>query len=200
MPPRPAQDPAAGAELCALLQELKQRCELSYDDLAAVAHMARNTVIAYVTQPDHRRGTRTLEQLLSVLGAEEDDRDRALQLHRRTRPSPPDPAEIGLTARAREASCTVWPMDKFTADEATVHTAIGRRPSHPHHDGGEVDAPPAYVPRAHDPALRADIAQAAAGPLQALIVVRGTSSTGKTRSLWEAVHALCPDWTVIRPR
>jgi hypothetical protein len=45
-----------------------------------------------------------------------------------------------------------------------------------------------------------DIADAAAGQLQALIVMRGTSSTGKTRSLFEAVHELCPDWMVIRPR
>src|SRR4051794_37497127 len=91
-------------------------------------------------------------------------------------------------------------MDEFTADEATVHTAIGRRHRRPGHAQGEVDAPLAYVPRAHDEALRADIASAAAGTLKALVVMRGTSSTGKTRSLWEAVHAHCPDWTVIRPR
>jgi hypothetical protein len=56
------------------------------------------------------------------------------------------------------------------------------------------------VPRAHDPALRKDVNDAAAGKLQALIVMRGTSSTGKTRSLWEAVQQLGPGWIVIRPR
>jgi len=56
------------------------------------------------------------------------------------------------------------------------------------------------VPRAHDVALRSDIAAAGAGELRTLIVVRGTSSTGKTRSLFEAVHELCAGWTVLRPR
>jgi hypothetical protein len=89
-------------------------------------------------------------------------------------------------------------MSEFTAHEASVHTAIGRRidPAPPH----SCDDQPPYVPRTHDPALRADITAAAAGELRALIVVRGTSSTGKTRSLWEAVRALCPGWAVIRPR
>ena len=91
-------------------------------------------------------------------------------------------------------------MGEFTAGEATVHTAIGRYHLPPDHARVEVDDPPAYVPRAHDRELRADIEQAAAGKLRALVVVRGTSSTGKTRSLWEAVHALCPGWLVARPR
>ena len=90
-------------------------------------------------------------------------------------------------------------MAEFTAVRATVHTAIGRRHRIPEHGPAGDQALPAYVPRAHDTALRADIARAAAGKLRALIVVRGTSSTGKSRSLWEAVHAECSGWTVIRP-
>ena len=110
-----------------------------------------------------------------------------------------DAAEVGWTARARAAGCVVWPMGEFTAVRATVHTAIGRRHSRSRAGPAGDAALPVYVPRAHDPALHRDIEQAAAGELRALIVVRGTSSTGKTRSLFEAVHALCPGWTVIRP-
>jgi transcriptional regulator with XRE-family HTH domain len=95
MPPGPAKDPAAGAELCALLQRLKQACGLSYDELAAEAAMSRNTVINYVTKLGHRRDTRTLEQLLAVLGADGADRNRALELHRRTQPTAPDAADVG---------------------------------------------------------------------------------------------------------
>jgi hypothetical protein len=128
VPPGPEEDPAAGAELCALLQQLKQACGLNYDQLAAAAPRARNTVINYITKPGHGRDTRTLKHLLSVLGAAGADRDRALQLHRRTQPTTPDPADVGWPIRARAAKCTVWTMEEFTAAEATVHTHRHRPP------------------------------------------------------------------------
>jgi hypothetical protein len=113
--------------------------------------------------------------------------------------APPQPVPRLWTGRVRAADCTVWEMSEFTATEAAVHTAIGRRHINPTLHRGDL-ALPRYVPRAHDAALRDDIADAAAGRLQALILLRGTSSTGKTRSLFEAVHELCPGWMVIRPR
>ena len=195
-----AEDPGAGTELCALLGELKQACGLTYDDLAAAAPMARNTVLNYITKPGHRRDTRTLEKLLTALHAAGPDRQRALELHRRTQPTRVDSADVGWVARVRAAGCVAWPMGEFTAVRATVHTAIGRRRLADRDQALAADLTlPAYVPRAHDSAVREHIRQAAAGGLRALIVLRGTSSTGKTRSLFEAVHALCPGWAVIRP-
>lgn len=200
MPPSLEGDPAARVELCGLLRQLKAACGLSYDKLAAAANMSRGSVLNYITKPGHRRDGRTLETLLTVLGASGGERAQALELHRRTQPAGVDPAEVGWVERARQVGCMAWPMDEFTAVRATVHTAIGRRhDTVPDHGLVGDQALPAYVPRAHDPALRRDIEQAAAGESRALIVVRGTSSTGKTRSLFEAVHALCPGWTVIRP-
>jgi transcriptional regulator with XRE-family HTH domain len=193
--PSAAVDVTAGVELCALLRQLRETGELTYDQLAERTHLSRGTVNNYLTKPTHRRGTRELQQLLDALGAAGPDRARALDLHRRTLPNGADPALAGWRARARAAGCTVWSMPEFTAAEASVHPAIGSAGQHP----AEVSLP-AYVPRAHDDAVRADIVAAAAGELRALIVLRGTSSTGKTRSLWEAVHELCPNWTVIRPR
>ena len=198
--PSSKEDPAADAELRALLEQLKAASGLTYDQLAAAANMSRNSVMHYITRPGHRRGTRTLEGPLTALCASEDKRTRALELHRRTRPVLTDPGALGWTARVRQAGCVWWPMGEFTAVAATVHTAIGRRhQTGPEHGRAGDAALPAYVPRAHDYKLRADVEQAAAGDLRALIVLRGTSSTGKTRSLFEAVHAICSGWTVIRP-
>jgi hypothetical protein len=90
-------------------------------------------------------------------------------------------------------------MADFTAVDATVHAAIGRRHLARQQDLAVDLKLPRYVARAHDRELRRDIEAAAAGELRALAVVRGTSSTGKTRSLFEAVHTLCPGWTVVRP-
>ena len=104
--PNPEGEPAADAELRALLAQLKDICGLSYDKLAAAAAMSRNSVLNYVTKPGHRRDARTLEQLLTALEASPGDRGRALELHRRTLPSRVDAAEVGWTARAR---CTTDP-------------------------------------------------------------------------------------------
>ena len=68
-------DPAADAELRALLGQLKQTRGLSYEKLAAAAHMSRGTAQQYVTRAGHRRDIRTLEQLLTALGASGPARD-----------------------------------------------------------------------------------------------------------------------------
>jgi hypothetical protein len=52
-------DPAADAELRALLQQLKHASGLTYEQLAEAANMALNSVRNYVTRPGHRRGTRS---------------------------------------------------------------------------------------------------------------------------------------------
>jgi hypothetical protein len=175
--------------LCAVLGQLRTNKKLSYETLG----LSRGTALNYITKPGPRCDTRTLGLLLTALGASAQDRALVLQLHHQTQPEPVDAAQVGWTVRARAAGCVVWPMAEFTAVRATVHTAIGRR-QHSVPDRGPVGdrTLPAYVPRAHDPALRRDLEQAATGHLRALIVVRGTSSTGKTRSLFEAVHTLGP--------
>jgi uncharacterized protein YidB (DUF937 family) len=67
-----------------------------------------------------------------------------------------------------------------------VHQVIG---------GGPV---PAYVRRPHDELLRAVLDPAV--PASRLVVVRGGSSTGKTRAAWEAVAARLADWRLDYPR
>src|SRR3954453_12530969 len=98
-------------------------------------------MIWVVNQLHHQARPRTrhrsLEQLLTALGASGPDRNRAVVLRRRTQPAAADPADVGWAARARAAECTVWAMDDFTAGEGTVHTAIGcRRPQPQHARGG----------------------------------------------------------------
>ena len=62
-------------------------------------------------------------------------------------------------------------------------------------DGTREDDLPEFVIRAHDRALRAEIAPAVTG--SKLIVLVGGSSTGKTRSAVEAVRELLSDWRLI---
>jgi len=69
--------------------------------------------------------------------------------------------------------------------------ALGVHPS----IGGSL---PAYVTRDHDIVLRAAVHPGSA--MNRLIVLRGRSSTGKSRSAFEAVRAQLPTWRVDYPR
>ena len=113
--------------MCAVLGQLRKNKKMSYDTLGPTPGLSRGTALNYITKPEHRRDVRTLELLLTALGASAQERAHVLELHRQTLPEPVDAAEVGWTARARAAGCVVWPMAEFTAVRATVHTAIGRR-------------------------------------------------------------------------
>ncbi|WP_148311548.1 tetratricopeptide repeat protein [Amycolatopsis japonica] len=193
------QDLAAAQQLCTLLAKFKERRGLSFEKLAERSLCSRGTAENYITKPGHSRGEGILNSLLTALEVTDDERAEAVRLHRLTRPNTPDPATVGWSVAAAEADCTVWEMDEFTPAEATVHPAIrrGRVVANDHND---VMSPPAYVQRDHDTSLRADVAASASGELRALVVLRGGPSTGKTRSLFEAVQALGVGWAVVRPR
>lgn len=57
-----------------------------------------------------------------------------------------------------------------------------------------------YLARAHDQRLRQVLVNAAASDRPTLALVVGTSCSGKTRTLYEAVTAVLPAWPVIAPR
>lgn len=57
---------------------------------------------------------------------------------------------------------------------------------------------PDYVERTHDVALRSLVAETAAG-VSRLVMLVGTSSTGKTRACFEAVQHLPDDWRLWHP-
>lgn len=192
-------DPAAGQQLCTLLTGFKDRSGLSYERLAERASCSRGTAENYIAKPGHSRGENILNFLLTALEVTDDERAEAVRLQRLSRSETPHPASAGWKAAAAEADCTVWEMDEFTPAEATVHPAI-RRDRIRDDDQNIMMVPPVYVRRDHDTSLRADIAAAARGELRVLVVLRGGPSTGKTRSLFEAVQALGPGWTVVRPR
>jgi hypothetical protein len=77
------------------------------------------------------------------------------------------------------------PVRRWDPVELGVHQVIG---------GGPM---PTYIRRPHDELMRAVLDPAV--PASRLIVVRGGSSTGKTRAAYEAVKDRCPDWQLDYP-
>ncbi|WP_236062405.1 hypothetical protein [Actinacidiphila acididurans] len=59
---------------------------------------------------------------------------------------------------------------------------------------------PAYLERDHDRRLRDHLLDAARGERTTLVLVRGSSCTGKTRTAFEAVRVCLPDWRLVRPK
>ena len=92
--------------------------------------------------------------------------------------SPPEPAAVKKPAYGRRAG-------QWDPVELGVHQVIG---------GGPM---PAYVRRPHDELLRAVLDPAV--PASRLVVVRGGSSTGKTRAAYEAVAGQLADWQLDYP-
>jgi hypothetical protein len=64
-------------------------------------------------------------------------------------------------------------------------------------DGVDPDLLPTYVPRVHDEELRAFLRGVTGARL---VIVRGSSSTGKTRACYEAVRAELASWSLLYPR
>ena len=92
--------------------------------------------------------------------------------------SPPESRAAGIPAYGR-------PVARWDPVELGVHQVIG---------GGPM---PAYVRRPHDELLRAVLDPAVSA--SRLVVVRGGSSTGKTRAAYEAVATQLGDWYLDYP-
>ncbi|WP_433359008.1 hypothetical protein [Streptosporangium sp. CA-115845] len=110
----------------------------------------------------------------------------------RRRPAPADdPHAAGDTAAPSGPGRPIGQMDPIALE---VHPAI---------DAGAAAASlnplPAYIPRAHDAALAAAVAEVQAGRRSRMVVLVGGSSTGKTRACWEAVRRLGGPWRLWHP-
>lgn len=85
------------------------------------------------------------------------------------------------------------PIRELDPFDLEVHPAIS-----PGHDAGDLPALPTYVNRPHDVQLR-NIVQSAVSGKNAIAVLVGTSSSGKTRAVWEAVCQLPDTWSLWHP-
>ncbi|MFY1681643.1 tetratricopeptide repeat protein [Micromonospora sp. WMMD730] len=88
-------------------------------------------------------------------------------------------------------------VEKWTAQQLGVHPAIPGS-STPDVDQGFVL--PAYLERDHDQRLRNHLLAAARGGQTMLVLVRGASCTGKTRTAFEAVRTCLAGWQLVYPK
>lgn len=99
------------------------------------------------------------------------------------------------TASGERGRPTGRPISEWSPLELEVHPPA---PPTDHRHSAITELPP-YIERPHDRLLAATVREAADGQSQ-MVVVTGSSSTGKTRSCWEAVQPLAESgWRLWHP-
>lgn len=87
-------------------------------------------------------------------------------------------------------------VSAWSAKQLNVHSAVsGQRLG-----AQEGFVHPEYVPRPHDISVWDCLKHLAAGSETQLLLLRGGSCTGKTRTAYEAVRAALPDWRLAYPK
>ncbi|MGW9211239.1 hypothetical protein ACWGR4_30190 [Embleya sp. NPDC055664] len=171
---------AAMAELHRRFDDALARSRRTKTQLAGLAGLARSTVNDAL-RPDVLPSAETTAALARALGLDE---PTMLNLRRRAGPAPRN-ARLGRSIEA------------WHPHDLEVHPAgTPPNPGRSERDGRTL---PGYVARAHDRILGEAVRGAAAGH-SAMVVLVGSSSTGKTRACWEAVQMLGdPAWRLWHP-
>ncbi|MER5618752.1 hypothetical protein [Streptomyces sp. NPDC002215] len=176
---------SALSELRSRLDEGRARARLDQTTLARKAGLGRTTVSKALSPSGGVPSADTVTALAGVLKL----RVGGLLELRRIAAEETGTASAGVSGPGR-------PIGQWDPHELEVHPAgPGKGPSGV--DG--VRALPGYARREHDQVL-ADVVTAAAAGRSGIVVLVGTSSTGKTRACWEAVQPLAEKaWRLWHP-
>ncbi|MEV4613053.1 helix-turn-helix domain-containing protein [Kitasatospora sp. NPDC049258] len=163
---------------------------LTKSQLAARAGLGRTTVHEALRPEAGAPSAETVAALAAALGLPEEERRELLAL-RRTAATDPDPAPAPEPLPGPGRPIRAW--DPHTLE---VHPAgAAAVPA----DAGAPRALPGYVRRTHDGIL-AQAVRAAADGASRMVLLVGSSSTGKTRACWEAVQPLADQgWRLWHP-
>lgn len=192
---------AALAELRARLEAGLARSGLNKTQLAARTRLGRTTVSeAFSAEPGRLPSARTVAALSAALRLQDTE---LLELLGRGSPAIGEAAlqEPALPIRVGRPIAEWDPYDLEVHPVADTPTASGARavPRCGSGIGASARVLPGYVRRPHDTVLAEAVAAAASGG-SAMVVLVGSSSTGKTRACWEAVQPLGPDgWALWHP-
>ncbi|MFF4829709.1 helix-turn-helix domain-containing protein [Streptomyces sp. NPDC001312] len=187
------------AELQALLEQGRAKARLDQTQLARRAGLGRTTVSQALRAIDQVPSATTVAAMAKALGL---DADRMLGLQMQA-----DAEAQGLTGTASDGAgegighpiCACDPYDlevhpagaEGDAAHAAASTALPRT--------AQVPVLPGYVRRGHDEVLE-QVVQAASAGRSGMLVLVGSSSTGKTRACWEAIQPLADQgWRLWHP-
>ncbi|WP_435219100.1 helix-turn-helix domain-containing protein, partial [Streptomyces sp. bgisy034] len=173
------------AELRRRLDEGRARARLNQTQLAGKTGLGRGTVSKALSP---RGGVPSVDTVTALARALKLTVGELLELWRTA-------AEEETGTTAANVSGPGRPIGQWDPHELEVHPAGPGKST----AGGGVRALPGYVRRAHD-AVLADVVAAATEGRSGIVVLVGTSSTGKTRACWQAVQPLAAKaWRLWHP-
>ncbi|MGW3557967.1 helix-turn-helix domain-containing protein [Streptomyces sp. NPDC000963] len=176
-------------ELSRRLDEGRARAGLNQTQLARQAGLGRTTVSEALSSRGPVPSTDTVSALAHVLKL---PLDELLKLQRDAKNAEDPDAATAPAVPGR-------PIGQWEPHELEVHPAGHGSDASSSPDAPGVRALPGYVPRGHDRMLADAVRDAAAGRSRIVVLV-GTSSTGKTRACWEAVQPLAKiGWRLWHP-
>ncbi|MFJ8138785.1 tetratricopeptide repeat protein [Streptomyces sp. NPDC096013] len=88
------------------------------------------------------------------------------------------------------------PFLRWTPKSLGIHPAV----KDAHDETIEDFVLPSYVPRAHDAELLRELLSIKSKETASLLIVRGGSCSGKTRTAYEALKSAMPEWNLIYPK
>ncbi|MEU2718239.1 tetratricopeptide repeat protein [Streptomyces sp. NPDC007205] len=183
----PDEPEAALTELRQLLEDALAREGLTKIQLAARTGLARTTIQTAFQPGGPVPSAATVAALAGKLGLPD---EQMLELRRTAA------GEVG-PVRVRDEGLGK-PIGQWDPHDLEVHPA-GTATAAAHSGARAQRALPGYVRRAHDQILAEAVGEASAGRSRMLVLV-GSSSTGKTRACWEAVQPLTAEgWRLWHP-
>ncbi|MBL1110688.1 hypothetical protein JK361_40185, partial [Streptomyces sp. 5-8] len=182
---------AALTELRKRLEDALAHAKLTKTQLAAGAALSRTTVQAAFKDGGPVPSAATVAALAGKLGLSDEQKRELLQLRRTAAGKTASPVRVRDEGLGK-------PVEQWDPHDLEVHSAGG--PTTTAGAGArEQRALPGYVRRAHDRTLADAVGEAAEGRSGMLVLV-GSSSTGKTRACWEAVQPLAAKgWRLWHP-
>ncbi|MGC5007803.1 tetratricopeptide repeat protein [Streptomyces sp. NBC_00353] len=180
-------------ELQALLDQGCAKAQLDQTRLARRAGLGRTTVSQALRGSGQVPSAATVAALAKALGL---DADRLLRLRQR---AVAEAGGAGGSAPGREADGVGQAIGEWDPYDLEVHPA-GAVDGRSGPAGSSLfQTLPGYVRRSHDDVL-AEVVQAAAQGRSGMLVLVGSSSTGKTRACWEAIQPLAAQgWRLWHP-
>ncbi|MFF0001752.1 hypothetical protein [Streptomyces avermitilis] len=181
---------AALTELRTRLEDALAHAGLTKTQLAAGAELSRTTVHGALKAGGPVPSAATVAALAGKLGLSDEQKRELLQLRRAA-------GKTASPVRVRDEGLGK-PVEQWDPHDLEVHPA-GTPTTPAGRSAREQRALPGYVRRAHDRALADAVGEAAEGRSRMLLLV-GSSSTGKTRACWEAVQPLAAQgWRLWHP-
>ncbi|WP_186343773.1 helix-turn-helix domain-containing protein [Streptomyces sp. CFMR 7] len=188
----------ARAELQRRLNEALAKSGLDQTQLAHRAHLSRGTISAALRSPNKPLTARTVAAMAKALGLDSDTQNALLQLQWIASAS----READGVFEAKAVGRVGRPVREWDPYDLEVHPAgtplAFRAAAHEPVRDRQHPVLPGYVTRGHDRVLT-DLVRAAMDGRSRMLVLVGSSSTGKTRACWEAVQQLPSGWRLWHP-